>query len=92
VTNIIILTQLNQVGKPGSSKSLAKTVITDVMQGDMSYSELFKTLKEIHMVSFQCSPLATAGGILSTFRQCQKFQEKRDLAKFAAVCVLVSTL
>ena len=77
------------VGKPGSSKSLAKTVITDVMQGDTSYStELFQHFKEIHMVSFQCSPLATAGGILSTFRQCQKFQEKRDLDRFAAVCVL----
>ena len=77
------------VGKPGSSKSLAKTVITDVMQGNMSYSaNLFKHFKEIHMVSFQCSPLATAGGILSTFRQCQKFQEKNDLARFAAVCVL----
>jgi len=77
------------VGKPGSSKSLAKTVITDVMQGEASYSkELFRHLKEIHMVSFQCSPLATAGGILSTFRQCQKFQEKRDLNQFAAVCVL----
>jgi hypothetical protein len=77
------------VGKPGSSKSLAKTVITDVMQGDTSYSvNLFQHFKEIHMVSFQCSPLATAGGILSTFRQCQKFQEKRDLNRFAAVCVL----
>jgi hypothetical protein len=77
------------VGKPGSSKSLAKTVITDVMQGEASYSDLFKNLKEIHMVSFQCSPLATAGGILSAFRQCQKFQEKGgDLNKFAAVCVL----
>ena len=76
------------VGKPGSSKSLAKTIITDVMQGDMSSSDLFKHFKEIHMVSFQCSPLATAGGILSTFRQCHKFQEKRDLNRFTAVCVL----
>ena len=77
------------VGKPGSSKSLAKTVITDVMQGDTSYSEdFFKHFMEIHMVSFQCSPLATAGGILSTFRQCQKFQEKRNINRFAAVCVL----
>jgi uncharacterized protein YmfQ (DUF2313 family) len=77
------------VGKPGSSKSLAKTVITDVMQGDTSYStDFFRHFMEIHMVSFQCSPLATAGGILSTFRQCQKFQEKRDLKRFAAVCVL----
>ena len=77
------------VGKPGSSKSLAKTVITDVMQGDTSYStDFFRHFMEIHMVSFQCSPLATAGGILSTFRQCQKFQEKRDVQRFAAVCVL----
>jgi len=77
------------VGKPGSSKSLAKTVITDVMQGDTSYStDLFKHFKEAHMLSFQCSPLATAGGILSTFRQCQKLQEKRDLSRFTSVCVL----
>ena len=41
------------VGKPGSSKSLAKTIVTDVMQGPNSYSDLFKKLKEIHMVSFQ---------------------------------------
>ena len=77
------------VGKPGSSKSLAKTVITDVMQGITSYStDFFRHFMEIHMVSFQCSPLATAGGILATFRQCQKFQEKRDLKRFATVCVL----
>ncbi|CAG0886586.1 unnamed protein product [Cyprideis torosa] len=76
------------VGKPGSSKSLAKTVVTDVMQGKQSYSELFKHFKEIHMVSFQCSPLATAGGILGTFRQCQKFQQDRDLSKFTSVVVL----
>jgi hypothetical protein len=77
------------VGKPGSSKSLAKTVITDVMQGDTSYStDLFNHFKEAHMLSFQCSPLATAGGILSTFRQCQKLQEKRDLSRFTSVCVL----
>ena len=39
------------VGKPGSSKSLAKTVIADIMQGQNSYSEMFKNFKEIHMVS-----------------------------------------
>lgn len=76
------------VGKPGSSKSLAKTVVTDVMQGQQSYSELFQTFKEIQMVSFQCSPLATADGIKGTFRQCQKFQRERDLSKFTSVVVL----
>ena len=74
--------------RPGSSKSLAKTLVDDVLQGANSYSELFRTFKEIHIVSFQCSPLATADGILSTFRQCQKYQEKRELDKFTAVAVL----
>ena len=40
------------------------------------------------MVSFQCSPLATSDGIIGTFRQCQKFQEKKDLTKLASVVIL----
>ena len=51
------------VGKPGSSKSLAKTVVCDVMQGPNSYAEFYKNFKEVHMVSFQCSPLATSGSV-----------------------------
>ena len=35
------------VGKPGSSKSLAKTVVADNMQGDAARSKLFKTFKEV---------------------------------------------
>ena len=35
------------VGKPGSSKSLAKTVVYDNMQGDAARSNLFKTLKQV---------------------------------------------
>jgi hypothetical protein len=35
------------VGKPGSSKSLAKTIVSDAMQGTAAYSELFKTLKQV---------------------------------------------
>ena len=40
------------------------------------------------MVSFQCSPLATSDGIIGTFRQCQKFQQKKDLAKLTSVVIL----
>ena len=36
------------VGKPGSSKSLAKTIVSDAMQGNAAYSELFKTLKQVN--------------------------------------------
>ena len=35
------------VGKPGSSKSLAKTVVADNMQGARSRSDLFKMFKQV---------------------------------------------
>ena len=35
------------VGKPGSSKSLAKTIIQDNMQGSSSRSPLFRNFKEV---------------------------------------------
>jgi len=35
------------VGKPGSSKSLAKTIVDDVMKGDAAHHELFRLLKQV---------------------------------------------
>ena len=35
------------VGKPGSSKSLAKTVVADNMQGDAARSKLFRNFKQV---------------------------------------------
>ena len=37
------------VGKPGSSKSLAKTVVADNMEGENSKSELFKRFKQVRL-------------------------------------------
>ncbi|XP_072245329.1 E3 ubiquitin-protein ligase rnf213-alpha-like [Leuresthes tenuis] len=76
------------VGKPGSSKSLSKTLIADAMQGPTSHSELFKRLKQIHLVSFQCSPHSTPEGIINTFKQCARFQESKDLDEYISVVVL----
>ena len=78
------------VGKPGSSKSLARTIINDVMQGKDSKSELFQNLKGAHMVSFQCSPLATSDAIISVFRHCQNYQKnkKEQLDEFTAAVIL----
>ncbi|XP_078381354.1 E3 ubiquitin-protein ligase rnf213-alpha-like isoform X3 [Oculina patagonica] len=76
------------VGKPGSSKSLAKTVVADNMEGDASRSDLFKTFKQVHMVSYQCSPLSTAEGIMATFRQCSKLQNGKNPDKYVSVVVL----
>uniref|UniRef100_A0A673VDP0 Ring finger protein 213 n=1 Tax=Suricata suricatta TaxID=37032 RepID=A0A673VDP0_SURSU len=76
------------VGKPGSSKSLAKTIVADAMQGPAAHSDLFRRLKQVHLVSFQCSPHSTPQGIISTFRQCARFQQGKDLQQYVSVVVL----
>uniref|UniRef100_A0A3B1J697 RING-type E3 ubiquitin transferase n=1 Tax=Astyanax mexicanus TaxID=7994 RepID=A0A3B1J697_ASTMX len=76
------------VGKPGSSKSLAKTVVADAMQRQTSKSDLFKKLKETHMVSFQCSPHSSPEGIIATFRNCARFQKDKNLDEYVSVVVL----
>ena len=40
------------------------------------------------MVSYQCSPLSTADGIVTTFNHCSKLQEGKNLEKFVSVVVL----
>ncbi|CAJ1060881.1 E3 ubiquitin-protein ligase rnf213-alpha-like isoform X2 [Xyrichtys novacula] len=76
------------VGKPGSSKSLSKTLVADAMQGQTSHSELYKRLKQIHLVSFQCSPHSSPEGIINTFKQCARFQENKKLDEYISVVVL----
>ncbi|XP_077867268.1 E3 ubiquitin-protein ligase RNF213-like [Saccoglossus kowalevskii] len=76
------------VGKPGSSKSLAKAIVANAMQGDNASTNLFRTLKQVHMISYQCSPLSTPDGIINTFKQCGRLQEEKDLDRFVSVVVL----
>ena len=76
------------VGKPGSSKSLAKTIVIDAMQGGSSRNEFFKLLKQVQMLSFQCSPHTNAEGIVSTFKQAALYQKGKDLESFVSVVVL----
>ncbi|XP_019133291.1 E3 ubiquitin-protein ligase rnf213-beta isoform X3 [Larimichthys crocea] len=76
------------VGKPGSSKSLAKTVVADAMQGQNSHCGLFKKLKQVHMVSFQCSPHSSPEGIIGTFRNCARFQKDKNMDEYVSVVVL----
>lgn len=37
------------VGKPGSSKSLAKTIVADAMQGHTARTDLFKSFKQVKL-------------------------------------------
>ena len=79
------------IGKPGSSKSLAKTLISNKMQGsDRNSSELLSTFKEAHLITFQCSPMSTSEMILNTFRYCARYQFERrnDLDRYTSVVVL----
>ncbi|XP_061431037.1 LOW QUALITY PROTEIN: E3 ubiquitin-protein ligase rnf213-alpha-like [Lethenteron reissneri] len=76
------------VGKPGSSKSLAKAVVSHAMQGPFAPMEFYRCFKQIHAVSFQCSPHSTSEGIVGTFRQCARFQEGKNLEEFVSVVVL----
>ncbi|XP_030418159.1 E3 ubiquitin-protein ligase RNF213-like isoform X2 [Gopherus evgoodei] len=76
------------VGKPGSSKSLSKTIAAEAMQGRMSKTDLFKRCKQIQLVSFQCSPHSKPEGIISTFKQCAQFQRGQKLEEFASVVIL----
>ncbi|XP_055448252.1 E3 ubiquitin-protein ligase RNF213 isoform X2 [Psammomys obesus] len=76
------------VGKPGSSKSLAKIIVADAMQGQAAASDLFRCLKQVHLVSFQCSPHSTPQGIIGTFKQCARFQQGKDLQQYVSVVVL----
>ena len=42
------------VGKPGSSKSLAKTIVSDAMQGNAAHEQLFKELKRVILILSFC--------------------------------------
>nr|XP_039270182.1 E3 ubiquitin-protein ligase rnf213-alpha-like [Styela clava] len=76
------------IGKPGSSKSLAKTLVSNCMRGRFSESKLFSKLKQANMMSYQCSALSDAAGIIHTFEQCCDMQENNDSNTFTSVAVL----
>jgi E3 ubiquitin-protein ligase RNF213 len=73
------------VGKPGSSKSLAKSIVARAMEGRNSKSPLFQELKETYFVNFQCSPLTTPEMIIKAFKEAARFQHNNDLDKSVAI-------
>lgn len=46
------------VGKPGSSKSLAKTIVADAMQGEAARTRIFQLLKSVGKI---CSVVHYSG-------------------------------
>ena len=76
------------VGKPGSSKSLAKSIIQESMKGKASRNKLMKHFKEVDIFSYQCSQLSTSESVIEVFNTAKKFQQKQDISKYVAVVVL----
>jgi len=63
------------IGKPGSSKTLALTLIGNNMKGNHSDSDLLKQLPPVNVFSYQCSPLSTPEGIEDTYAKAEKSQK-----------------
>ena len=77
------------IGKPGSSKSLAKSIISNSMQGNRSpEGSILQNFKQIQIMSYQCSQLSTADGIIGVFKSCRTLQRKTGSNKFTACVVL----
>ena len=77
------------IGKPGSSKSLAKTIISNNMQGNKCQDgSILKNFKQVHIMSYQCSQLATAEGIIGVFKNCRNMQRKTRSSRFVCCVVL----
>ena len=76
------------VGKPGSSKSLAKAIIRSSMHGQASHNKVLREFKEAQMFSYQCSQLSTSQSVIDVFNTAKKCQEKQDVNQYVAVVVL----
>jgi hypothetical protein len=59
------------IGKPGSSKTLAKTAIENTLTST-NRCLLFEHLKPVTMLTFQCAPHTTSEDILLTFRKAER--------------------
>ena len=77
------------IGKPGSSKSLAKSIISNSMQGSRCPDgNILQNFKQVQIMSYQCSQLSTADGIIGVFKSCRNLQLKTGSNKFTACVVL----
>lgn len=76
------------IGKPGTSKSLAKVKVEEAMQGKNSTHDLFKKLKEIKICSYQCSRNSISHGIVEVFDRAKELKNKRNDNDFLPVVVL----
>ena len=76
------------IGKPGTSKSLAKYIISHSMNGDLNiHGKKVAGIQftQVSMESYQCSQLTTSEEIRSLFRKCTTIQAQNDPSCVACV-------
>ena len=76
---MILVSVLNKIpifviGKPGSSKSLAVSLIQSNLNGDASSNAFLRSLPAVEVFSYQCSPLSTSEGIEQAFERAQRYK------------------
>ncbi|XP_072036424.1 E3 ubiquitin-protein ligase rnf213-alpha-like [Amphiura filiformis] len=76
------------IGKPGTSKSLAKTIIEDAMEGTTSDSSLFRTLKKVNFTTHQCNPDTTRKDINNAFEEAAMVWQNNKSEHFVSVVCL----
>ena len=76
------------IGKPGTSKSLAKHIINHSLNGDFNLNgSKIVEYTQIYMRSYQCSQLTTSKEIQNLFQSCQTIQE--ESAADCVACVVL---
>ena len=60
------------IGPPGTSKSLSKSIVSEVMIGIASQNSLFQKLPEATLRVLQCSPHTTAKDLSDHFDDCSR--------------------
>ena len=76
------------IGKPGTSKSLAKYIISHSMNGDLTiHGKKVAGIQftQVSMESYQCSQLTTSEEIRSLFKKCETIQAQNDPSCVACV-------
>ena len=81
---------LTLIGKPGSSKSLAKLIIKNNLQGPLNgrTPDFYKPFKEVAYMEYLCSPHSTAEAIEEVVKLARAMQDERSGQPYAAVVVL----
>ncbi|MES1912642.1 MAG: hypothetical protein MHM6MM_004880, partial [Cercozoa sp. M6MM] len=73
------------VGKPGSSKSLALSLIQSTFNGPASDCAFYRNFPNVEVFSYQCSPLSTSAGIEHVFEAARRYQKQAGKDTVATV-------